>query len=47
MAQLKAQGKISQNIFSFYLSSNQSTGSTLVRVHCSTALCGARQLSTK
>lgn len=30
MAQLKAQGKISQNIFSFYLSSNQSAGSTLV-----------------
>jgi cathepsin D len=30
MAQLKAQGKIEKNIFSFYLASNSSTGSTLV-----------------
>jgi len=30
MAQLKAQGKIAKNIFSFYLASNSSTGSTLV-----------------
>eukprot|EP00656_Telonema_subtile_P027908 TRINITY_DN3010_c0_g1_i1.p1 TRINITY_DN3010_c0_g1~~TRINITY_DN3010_c0_g1_i1.p1 ORF type:complete len:374 (-),score=119.42 TRINITY_DN3010_c0_g1_i1:260-1381(-) len=30
MAQLVAQGKVQHNIFSFFLSSNQSTGSTLV-----------------